>query len=105
EMTKGQKSFWWLLLAIGIACALRARGGSGAAGVYTSTSATASGYNVYYGVASSIYTNKVNVGNVTNATISGLIEGTTYYFALTAYNPFELESDFSNEMFYTVPAP
>src|SRR5262245_2219962 len=42
------------------------------------------GYNVYYGVASRTYTNKVNVGNVTNTTISGLVEGTTYYFAVTA---------------------
>src|SRR5437588_11967925 len=61
------------------------------------------GYNVYYGVASRTYTNKVNVGNATNATVSGLIEGTTYYFAVTAYDTYGLESDYSNEMSYTVP--
>src|SRR5437867_4474089 len=61
------------------------------------------GYNVYYGVASRTYTNKVNVGNATNATVSGLIEGTTYYFAVTAYDSNGLESDYSNEMSYTVP--
>src|SRR5437016_1774952 len=61
------------------------------------------GYNVYYGVASRTYTNKVNVGNSTNATVSGLIEGTTYFFAVTAYDSNALESDYSNEMSYTVP--
>src|SRR6266481_7779941 len=62
------------------------------------------GYNVYYGVASRTYTNKVNVGNVTNATISGLIVGTTYYFAVTAYDTYGLESDYSTEISYTVPS-
>ena len=32
------------------------------------------GYKMYYGVASRTYTNTNNVGNVTNATISSLIE-------------------------------
>src|SRR5437763_16901195 len=61
------------------------------------------GYNVYYGVSSRTYTNKVNVGNATNATISGLIEGTTYYFAVTAYDTYGLERDYSNDVCYTVP--
>src|SRR5437867_3419151 len=61
------------------------------------------GYNVYYGVASRTYTNKVNVGNATNATVSGLIAGTTYFFAVSAYDTYGLESDYSNEMSYTVP--
>jgi hypothetical protein len=61
------------------------------------------GYNVYYGVASRSYTNMVNVGNSTNATISGLVEGATYYFAATAYNLLGLESDFSDEASYSAP--
>src|SRR5664280_1352135 len=61
------------------------------------------GYKVYYGVASRTYTNIVDVGDVTNTTISGLVEGTTYYFAVTAYNILGMESDFSAEVSYTVP--
>jgi len=61
------------------------------------------GCNVYYGVVSRTYTNMVNVGKATNGTISGLVEGTTYYFAATAYSILGLESDFSNEASYTVP--
>ena len=65
---------------------------------------TVAGCNLYYGVASGTYTNVVNVGNVTNATIPGLVEGTTYYFAATAYDILGLESVYSNEASYAVPA-
>jgi len=61
------------------------------------------GYNIYYGVASGNYTNKVDAGNVTNRAISGLVEGRTYYFGATAYNSAGLESVLSNETGYTVP--
>ena len=63
------------------------------------------GYYVYYGGASRTYTNKSNVGNTTNATVSGILEGPTYFFALTAYNSDGLESDYSNELAYGIPAP
>jgi len=61
------------------------------------------GYNAYYGVASRTYTNMVDTGNATTVTISDLIEGTTYYFAATAYNILGTESVFSDELSYTVP--
>ncbi|MFO1477825.1 MAG: Ig-like domain-containing protein [Verrucomicrobiota bacterium] len=61
------------------------------------------GYRVYYGVASRTYTNMVDVGNTTTATITNLADGTTYYFAATAYNGVGLESDYSNESAYTTP--
>jgi hypothetical protein len=64
---------------------------------------TVVGYNVYNGVASGTYTNVVDVGNATSISISGLVDGTTYYFAVTAYNSFGLESDFSGEISYLVP--
>ncbi|MGA2867439.1 MAG: MBG domain-containing protein, partial [Verrucomicrobiota bacterium] len=60
------------------------------------------GYTLYYGVASQTYTNESQVGNVTNATISGLVSGTTYFFAATATDSVGLESEFSNEVTYTV---
>jgi hypothetical protein len=68
----------------------------------TSADPTVVGYNIYYGVVSRTYTNVVNVGNTTNVTISGLVEGATYYFAATAYNTLGLESNFSGEASYTV---
>ena len=69
-----------------------------------STDTNVVGYNVYYGVESRVYTNSIDEGNVTTATICGLDIGTTYYFAVTAYDSFGLESDYSNEISYTIPA-
>ncbi len=68
-----------------------------------SPDATAVGYRIYYGVASGNYTNSATVGNVTNATLTGLADGVTYYFAAKAYNSIGDESIFSNETSYSVP--
>ena len=68
-----------------------------------STDPGVAGYNVYYGGASGAYTNELCAGNATNATISGLVEGTTYYFAATSYVASGLESPFSSEVSYLVP--
>lgn len=67
------------------------------------TNADLTGYNVYYGPASHIYTNMTSVGNVTNATISGLVGGGTYYFAATARSTAGLESGYSAEISYSAP--
>lgn len=57
------------------------------------------GYRIYYGLASRSYVTSVDVGNQTSYTLSGLEEGWTYYFAVTAYNVRKtFESDFSNEV-------
>jgi len=61
------------------------------------------GYNVYYGGASRIYTNVVDIGNSTHAMITGLLEGQPYFFAVTAYTVDGLESDYSEEIVYLVP--
>src|SRR5277367_1131782 len=63
-----------------------------------STDTNVVGYKVYYGVETRVYTNSIDEGDVTNATVCGLITGTTYYFAVTAYDSFGLESDYSNEI-------
>jgi len=68
-----------------------------------STDPNAAGYNVYYGGASGTYTNEICAGNATNATISGLVEGTTYYFATTCYSASGTDSPFSSEVSYLVP--
>jgi hypothetical protein len=44
------------------------------------------GYNVHVGTASGLYTRTITVGNVTSYTVDSLTMGTTYYFAVTAYN-------------------
>lgn len=61
------------------------------------------GYNIYYGGSSRYYTNRISVGNATNATIPGLIQGITYYFAATTYSASGIESPFSSELAYLVP--
>jgi hypothetical protein len=68
-----------------------------------SSDTNVAGYKIYDGVASHTYTNMVNAGSATNATISGLIPGTTYYFAATTYSYLGVESPFSSEVSYTVP--
>jgi hypothetical protein len=62
------------------------------------------GYNVYYGTASGVYTQIVPAGNATSVTISGLVGGVTYFFAVTAVDTAGLESLPSSQVSYTVPA-
>ena len=68
-----------------------------------STDPSVAGYNVYYGGASGTYTNEICAGNATNATISGLVQGTTYYFGATTYAASGTNSPFSSEVSYLVP--
>jgi hypothetical protein len=60
------------------------------------------GYKFFYGTSSDNYDYVVDVGNNTSCSISGLEEGTTYYFTVKAYNSERLESEFSEELKYTV---
>src|ERR1035437_3756616 len=62
------------------------------------------GYRVYYGIASGVYTNSVDVGNTTQAFVIHLVNGVTYFFAVTAYDTAGFESDFSYEVATTIPA-
>jgi hypothetical protein len=65
------------------------------------------GYRVYYGVnsraGSSVYASVIDVGPQTSFSVPNLIVGTTYFFAVTAYNLSGVESDFSEEIAYTPP--
>lgn len=60
------------------------------------------GYRLYQGTSSRNYSSGVNVGNQTRYTVNDLVEGRTYYFAVTASNPHG-ESGYSNELKYTAP--
>jgi chitinase len=61
------------------------------------------GYRIHWGSTSGSYTFSMDVGNNTTCTITDLEEGQTYYFAATAYDSADDESDFSSEVSYTVP--
>jgi phosphodiesterase/alkaline phosphatase D-like protein len=61
------------------------------------------GYKVYYGTSSRTYGAPTDVGNQTTFTMTGLSEGQTYYFAVTAYNTSGSESAFSAEVSKTFP--
>jgi fibronectin type 3 domain-containing protein len=56
------------------------------------------GYKVYYGLGSRSYDHVMEVGNSTSCVVTGLEQGRTYYFAATAVNTANIESDFSNEV-------
>jgi hypothetical protein len=60
------------------------------------------GYRLYYGTSSGVYTQEIDVGNMTATLVSNLTEGRTYFFAVTAYNT-AAESLPSNEVSYAVP--
>ena len=60
------------------------------------------GYKIYYGTSSGNYDVTWDVGNWTTCTIAGLEEGKTYYFAATAYDIHDNESDFSNEVSHSI---
>ena len=57
------------------------------------------GYRVYYGTSPAAYTQSLDVLNVTQTTIPGLTDCTTYYFAVKAYDTAGNESTtFSNQV-------
>ena len=62
------------------------------------------GYKVHYGTASGNYTAQRDVGKVTTSTIPNLVDGATYYFAVTVYDGSLVQSGFSNEVVGAVPA-
>jgi hypothetical protein len=61
------------------------------------TETNLSGYRVHYGTESRTYRRAIDVGNVTNWTLTNLFAGTNF-FAVTAYDTDGLESDFSDEV-------
>jgi hypothetical protein len=63
------------------------------------------GCRLYYGTDSGEYTDVVVVENETTTTVSGLVPGVTYYFAITAVATNGQESDFSNEISYRQDSP
>ncbi|MGI9088643.1 MAG: fibronectin type III domain-containing protein [Chthoniobacterales bacterium] len=66
-----------------------------------STSADVVGYRVHYGVRSGQYPELIDSGNQTSCNIPNLVDGTTYFFAVNAYNAAGDESSLSDELTHT----
>ena len=63
------------------------------------------GYRLYMGNSSRMYGEPVELGLRTSYTTDELVEGLTYYFAITAYDTLNNESEFSNEVDVLIPLP
>lgn len=61
------------------------------------------GYNIYYGPEEGDYYYTLSAGDTNEAEIYGLLDGTTYYFAVTAVDNSGQESALSGAASYTVP--
>jgi hypothetical protein len=68
-----------------------------------STETNVVGYIVHFGLSSRQYSSSINVADAITNAVTGLTPGTTYFFAVTAYDTFGLESEPSNEVSYSVP--
>jgi len=73
-------------------------------------------YKIYYGTSSRTgidpkvcgacgYSSNINVGNVTSHVFSGLTDGQTYYFSVSAIDNSGNESSFSSEVSKPIPVP
>ena len=73
-----------------------------------SPSTNVTGYFLCWGLTSGQCTNQIDVGNITNSTVSGLTTNVWYYFTVVAYDGLGSQADPSNEIHYSVtnaPAP
>ncbi len=64
------------------------------------TESDLAGYKLYFGTAPGDYSTIINTGNVIEYTVDGFEIGTTYYFALSAFDNANNESGLSEEISY-----
>src|ERR1700742_2337634 len=69
-----------------------------------SPDSSVTGYALYYSVAGSATTNRLDMGQATNATLANLNVSSTYYFYAVAYDSSQNESNPSNLLPYTAVA-
>ena len=88
------RSLGWFIypLVLGFCLGLPACGSNDKPGASKTVSWTAVpdssvlGYKLYWGTVSHQYDSTVDVGSTVSYTVSGLRQGTTYFFAVSAYN-------------------
>ncbi|MGA3179094.1 MAG: fibronectin type III domain-containing protein [Verrucomicrobiota bacterium] len=68
-----------------------------------STASGVAGYMIHYGNDGTNYSNEVDAGTNTRWNVTGLQEGDTNYFVVTAYDVNHVESTPSNQTIYYVP--
>lgn len=73
------------------------------------TESDLAGYRLYYGLSSGVYGDPVDVGNVTEYTLTGITPNVDVYYAATAYDTSGNESGYSEELVHIIdtesPAP
>jgi Fibronectin type III domain len=69
----------------------------------SSSNSSVAGYFLYCGSQAGVYTNRIDIGNNTAASVSGLLEGQTYHFAVSAYSSTGTESPLSSDLPYITP--
>ena len=94
---------WFLGIAVFVALSLSSLRAQSVTVAWNVGPGSVTGNKLYYGLASRSYTSIIDVGKATSTSISGLVAGKTYYFAVTSYNAMGLESSFSSEIVYTIP--
>ena len=104
-LSRAQRSIFALLIVIYafLICSGAAHAAQASLAWTANPQPQVAGYMLYYGQVSGAYTNKVDVGKVTTYTIAGLLDGKSYYYAVTAYDAGRAESPFSNEASATTP--
>ncbi len=96
------KKYLFLLICIGIILPVSLFANFVVVSWQANTEPDLAGYTVCYGLVSGNYSNRIDVGNVTEHEIGGLLGGTTYYFAVQAYDENGNWSDYSEEVVLTV---
>ncbi len=61
------------------------------------------GYRLSYGTTPGVFPNSIQVGKTTTASVTGLSEGTTYYFVVAAINQADQQGVASNEVSHLIP--
>lgn len=63
------------------------------------------GYHVYIGTATGQYDRIEDAGMEASHTVTGLVRGVTYYFAVSAFNDQGVEGQLSDELVVTIDTP
>jgi hypothetical protein len=61
-------------------------------------------YAVWWGVSSGVFTSSISAGTNLSCTVTGLVNGVTYYFAATAATSNGVTSAYSNQATNAIPA-